>query len=402
MRGFFAGSEVSTGPRQARRPQCGTCGLFRECKRPKLKPTGAAAPRVLLVYSRPRAAGQHGSNQAERYMERLLARAGISPDLVASTSATICAPPRNRPPTAKEVIACRPACRDTIRALKPAVIIPLGQQAASAVLQPLWRQEVGAIDRWQGWQIPSQELNAWVCPTYAPEWAVDEEDVVQRRFEGQVRAALAHTEKPWPHGPPDWGRDVKHVTDPEYAAKWLRKCASVDRGAIAWDYETTALKPDDSAAQIVSCAVAWGSGLAPERCISFPWVGAAREAMGELLRSPIPKIGANLKFEDRFTRAEFGHRVRNWVWDTVIAGHVLDNRKAVASVKFQAFARLGVEPWNSHIEKFLKSKGDEKTNAIIREISTRDLLQYNGLDAILEYRVAASQIQEMGIPTPWN
>lgn len=354
---------------------------------------------MLVVGSAP-TKGEHFAGAEGTYLRRVIKRLGVDPDEVAYTTALSCSTPKHRQPTTKEVGYCRP---NVTRILNDyVVIIPMGHAAVSAVLRPLWLQEVGSLERWVGWQIPAQGLNAWVCPTWSPAQLLSsDDDVLKRQFTDHLKAALAKSDRPWPDGPPDWGRDVKHITDTEDAAAWLRACARQSRGAIAWDYETNALKPDGADGRIVSCSVAWGR-MGPERCVAFPWHGAAVPAMGELLRSPIPKIASNLKFEDRWTRKAFGHRVRGWAWDTMLAAHVCDNRPGITSVKFQAFVRCGAPVWNDKIEPFLKTKAGEQINSIISQISLKDLLRYNGLDAILEYRVAVAQMEELGYDLPWR
>ncbi len=317
------------------------------------------------------------------------------------TNALICCPPKGRKPTSAEIISCRPNLAKTIQTLRPKVIVPLGVAAVGAVIGAIWKEDPGAMNRWAGWDIPCQELNAWVCPTWHPAKLLHEDDpVLDKQFRAHLATAIAHTDRPWPQGPPDWAADVRRVVDPAKAASWLHKATKARKGAVAWDYEANMLKPDGADAQIVSCSVAWGREE-PERCIAFPWHGDAIMAMGELIRSPIPKIASNIKFEDRWTRTVFGHRVRAWAWDTMLAAHVCDNRPAITSVKFQAFVRLGVPLWNEKIEPFLKTRGDEHMNAILREIDIKDLLLYNGLDSLLEFRVAVDQIRQLGYPWPW-
>jgi uracil-DNA glycosylase family 4 len=319
-----------------------------------------------------------------------------------ATNALACATPRGRKPTAQEVAYCRPSITKVLRELKPDLIIPMSASAVNAVLAPVWGENCGEMARWAGWQIPSQDLNAWVCPTWHPRHLEREDDpVLERQFKSHILKALALSGAPWPDGAPDWASKVRHVTDPVVAARWLRKCAKMRRGAIAWDYETNMLKPDSADARIISCAVAWGGDSEPERCIAFPWHGEAIKAMGELLRSPIPKIASNLKFEDRWTRKEFGHRVRGWCWDTMLAAHISDNRAGITSVKFQAFIRLGAPVWNDKTLPFIKS-GAGKVNRVEEEIKMSDLLRYNGLDAWLEFMVARDQIREFNYPLPWQ
>ena len=405
-RGFFAGSQLQQqAPRRAL-PQCGACKLHRKCRSAKLSVRGDGKLSVLVVGPAPTqdddAAGMHWADTTR--LAKALGK-GVDPDRdLWFANALACHPVAKgyqRQPTSAEVGYCRPNITKIIRELRPQVIIPMGASAVNSVLGSVWGEDVGQMERWAGWQIPSQDLNAWVCPTWHPNHLVAKDDqVLERQFDAHITQALACQGVPWPNGAPNWAANVEHVTDPMRAARWLRKCATRQTGAIAWDYETNMLKPDGPDAKIVSCAVAYGH-RSPERAIAFPWVGEAVVAMGELLRSPVPKIASNLKFEDRWTRKAFGHRVRAWAWDTMLAAHVADNRPAITSVKFQAFIRHGVPVWNDKIEPFLKSKGDEQVNRILQEIDMDDLLRYNGLDAWLEFMVAADQCNELGVPLPW-
>lgn len=405
-KGFFAGSAITTQAPARSIPACGACGLYRKCKSPKMEVRGGGGMRVLLVGDVPAkdddAKGRHWAGAAAKRVAAVLRKAGggkIDEEFWL-TNALACRPTKET--SSAEVGYCRPNITKTIKELRPDIIIPMGAGAVNSVLGPVWGEDCGPVSRWVGWRIPSQDLNAWVCPTWHPERLSKEDDpVMDNQFEAHLTAALALSGKPWPEGPPNLADNVRHVTDPQKAAAWLRKCATRQTGAIAWDYETNMLKPDGPDAKIVSCSVAWGR-TGPERCIAFPWHGEAITAMQELIKSPIPKIGANLKFEDRWTRKEFGHRVRAWAWDTMLAAHVCDNRRAITSVKFQAFIRCGAPVWNDKIQPFLKTKKDEKVNAILEQITLDDLLRYNGLDAWMEFMVAVDQIRELGAEIPWR
>ena len=91
--------------------------------------------------------------------------------------------------------------------------------------------------------------------------------------------------------------------------------------------------------------------------------------------------------------AKVGCRVRGWHWDTMLTAHILDNRRGICSVKFQAFVRLGIPTWDDAISKFLYSKHANLMNNISKA-PLRDLLLYNGLDSLLEYKVMQKQKEE--------
>jgi hypothetical protein len=158
-------------------------------------------------------------------------------------------------------------------------------------------------------------------------------------------------------------------------------------GAVAFDYETNMLKPDSKDAEIVCCSVCWEG----KKTIAFPWHGEAVTAMSELLLSPkIKKVGANNKFEERWTRRILGHGVRGWVWDCMVSAHVLDNRPLITSVKFQSFVRLGQPSYDTAVGPYLKASDGNKKNRI-KEVDLGSLLQYCGMDSLLEWLIAESQ-----------
>ncbi len=404
--GFFAGSTIQGAPPRRSLPQCGACKLFERCKTPKMPVSGAGARRILFVGEAPTKedddSGTHFSGKSGKYLRSVVRSLNFDLDSDGwSTNSIICRPAGGSP-TSAQVEFCRPNIAKTIQTLKPTTIILMGVAAVAAVVGSIWKENVGRMETWAGWRIPCHAYNAWVCPTWSPVHVLREEDeVVARQFKEHLRWAVGRTACPWPTGVPNHATGVLKVHDPAIAAKWLRHCATLTKGAVAVDYETDRLKPDGGDSRIVSCSVAWGREE-PEKCIAYPWHGEAIAATGELLKSPIPKIASNLKFEDRWTRKWFGHRVRGWVWDTMLAAHVLDNRPGITSVKFQAFVRLGVPVWNEKIEPFLKTKGNTTVNAILREIDINDLLLYNGLDSLLEFRVAMAQIKELGCKIPWE
>ena len=119
-----------------------------------------------------------------------------------------------------------------------------------------------------------------------------------------------------------------------------------------------------------------------------------KEALSKVLRNPkLKKVASNLKFEERWTRAKLGYSVAGWAWDTMLAAHCLDNRSGITSIKFQAFVLLGIADYASHIEPYLKTKYSNELNRI-EELDEDELLLYNGLDSLLEYKVMEKQREE--------
>lgn len=323
----------------------------------------------------------------------VLAKCGLGLDEDCwTTNALICHPGKEAP-TPRQIDYCRPNLMKAIRDLQPDIIIPLGTPAVQSLLGGIWREDAGNISKWAGWVIPCQKPNAWITPTFHPSYCLRAEDpVVDLFFEKHLKAASKLTGKPW-DVVPDYPKDVLRIVNIPQAAAYIRGFYLASGRPVAWDIETTGLKPDSEAMSIVCCSISDG-----ENTIAYPWHGEAIEATLELLRSDVPKIGYSCKFEHRWLRAKHGVKVRNWIWDGMQAAHILDNRPGVSGLKFQAFALLGQTAYDSHIKSYLESK-DGRSNSLnrIREVDLDALLLYAGMDSLLEYKVARIQMDQMGV-----
>lgn len=105
-------------------------------------------------------------------------------------------------------------------------------------------------------------------------------------------------------------------------------------------------------------------------------------------------VTGNCKFEDRWTRKEFGCGVRNWVWDTMLAAHLMDNRPNISSLKYQAFAYLGQESYDWYLEDERRGKGSNARNRL-KEVDMKGLLLYCGMDSLLEFKLFELQREKI-------
>jgi uracil-DNA glycosylase family 4 len=393
-------------------PRCGVCRLDRGCSSPKMPVYGEGRRGVLVVGEAP---GETEDRQnrplvgkAGQRLRTILRGLGVDLDRDCwTTNALICRPPGNEIPDPRMVDYCRPNVIKTIGELNPSTIVLLGGVAVRSVVSWLWGEDTGVdsmkgrkgkrgkddpVRRWVGWRIPSQQLNAWVCPTYHPsfvERALDSRDPVpQLLVTEHLRAAFALEGRPWAEVP-DYQSQVTVETNPDTAADIIYEM--MYRKAIAFDYETDRLKPDNSDSRIVCCSMSDG-----DYTIAYPWAGKAITATAAVLKSNVPKIASNMKFEDRWTRAKLGFHVRNWAWDTMLAAHVLDNRPGISGLKFQAFVLLGQGEYDKSVKPYLKSDGDSANSRNrVTECPLEDLLLYCGVDSLLEVLVAKKQRRMM-------
>jgi uracil-DNA glycosylase family 4 len=397
--GFFSASEMRTETRRlANTNHCGACGAARRCKHPKMPYRGKGRRKILVVGEAP------GSNE-DRKNEQFVGKAGkrlmrelsnfgieLNRDCW-KTNAVRCYPSDGETPNSKRIAYCRPALFQEIRRLKPEKILLFGNVAAESVLGQLW----GAsgkypLTTWGGWNIPHQELDAWLSVHYHPSFLERSSDpLLDLIFRRGLKKALAKRDRPWNGKPPNYAEEVELIYQPSQVVKALRDF----RRVLAFDYETNCIKPEYPGAEIVSCAVCGGTAKG-ERTYAFPWVGEAIAAVGTLLRGSSQKVASNAKFEERWTRHVFGHGVRRWFWDTMLAAHVLNNAKGITGLKFQAFVLLGLPRYDTHIEPYIKTVGHAHINRI-RELSWEEILLYNGLDSKTEYKIARMQRKQMRV-----
>ncbi len=122
-------------------------------------PYGEGKKGVLIVGEAPGAnedkQGRPFVGKAGQYLRETLKTFGVSLDRdCVTTNALICRPPDNKIDDPKKIGYCRPNLIKTIGNVDPKVIITLGQPALRAVIKQFWKDDLGKMERWIGWQIP--------------------------------------------------------------------------------------------------------------------------------------------------------------------------------------------------------------------------------------------------------
>lgn len=362
-----------------------------------------AAHGVFVHNSMEDAEGRPFVGQSGQLLRRLLRKNGVNmQEDCRIVNALSCHPDKNWIPREEMIDWCRPLVAREMERSDPEVIILLGKRAVRSVIGRLWKEDTGGITKWAGWKIPCRTPNAWIVPTIHPAHVLRMRDAEGRYTDGGLAerfledhlgeaVALAGS-RPW-EVIPDESKDVETVFDDEQASR--RILDFVKKSPVAFDYETTCLKPDGEHARIVCCSLSDG-----ERTIAYFWHGKAAEATRKFLTSPTPKVAQNLKFEDRWSRAVAGVEVQNWYWDTMVQAHVLDMRRGITGLKTQAFIHLGAADYDSHLKPYLDSgKGQNEPNRI-HEADPTQVLTYCGIDSLLELRLARIQTKALGVRWP--
>lgn len=390
-------------------PACGECGLDKKCRSPKMRVSGEGRLKTLIVGEAP---GWNEDEQGKPFVgnaggELLTMLYELGVNLRRDcwiTNALICRPHQlvggkdeNRPPKPEEVDHCRPNLVSTINQLRPERIILLGKHAVRSLMYWIWKEDSGEYShegemaRWAGWLIPSIKLNAWVCPTYHPSFVLQNQKrcgATRMIVKDHLRAAFALKGRPYTTVP-DYGKQVRVELDPVRAANAITDMAIRSR-LVAFDYETTCLKPDGSNARILCCSVSDG-----DTSIAFPWQGKAVRAVQRILKSMnVGKITAG-HFEERWTWKEFGHGIWNWKFNTLPGAHWDRVQGGTTSVKFQAFVRFGVPYYAGHLERLMDGGKDSNAPNRLAEADITDLCRYCAFDSLYEWMIADQIMKEM-------
>lgn len=396
--GFFTAKQTESKSRpDGKTYSCASCGLYKDVQSPRMKPFGNFKKGILNLGEAPGEVedkrGKPWQGKTGRLLQKTYRRLGI--DLFEdclNINAVNCRPMDkkgiNRTPTNYEIDCCRKSILQVIEQYKPKVIVLLGNAALYCLLGHRWKKDLGGIMKWRGWVIPDQDFNTWICPTFHPSYVGRSEAEVEtiwiqdlERIIRQVDKALTIYQEP----------EISIIKDLSILPHLKSKLVSID-------YETTGLKPQAKGHRIICAAVATDEN----NCFVFmmPKSRNARQPLVDLLANPnISKMAHSIKFEEIWSVVRLWQPIQNWVWDSMLAVHVLDNRPSVTSLKFQVYVNFGVIDYASEIAPYLQAptKGGNDMNRVYELLKMpggqEKLLQYCGLDAIYEYRLALRQME---------
>lgn len=251
-------------------------------------------------------------------------------------------------------------------------------------------------------------MGCWVCPTWHPAYVKRQENdpSVQLLFERDLEHAVETIlDKPFPkHG--DEAKRIRMVMNPEHLDREIEKF-TLDNSFVVFDWETTGLRPYAKGHRIVSAAL-----CSPDLDIlafPVPQLKSQRYYLRRFLATNTVGKGAhNMGFEHLWAQHKLKTNVQNWIWDSQLAAHIIDNRSKITSLKFQTFVHFGVIDYDSHMGQWLHSSPQDKKkyganakNKILQLVQQKDgwetLLKYNGLDTAYEMLLTLKQMEQIGV-----
>lgn len=400
MQGFFTAKEVQSPSRpDGKKASCAVCGLYKNVESKKIPPFGNFKKKILNIGQAPGytedQTNSHWQGKAGKLLQRTYRKLGIDlfEDCLNINSCN-CRPLNkngdDREPSKFEIECCRRTTLQVIAEYKPKVVVLLGDSAVFSIIGNRWKKDLGTINKWRGWCIPDLDLNTWVCPTFHPQFILDcmNKGAEQVIWEQDLVEAFAKRKEP-----------LYIYKEPKIEIiKDLSVLKKIKSGNIAFDYETTGKKPHAIGHKIISISIAdtedhsWAFRLPKSR---RDW-----EPLIDILINPnIGKIAQNIKYEHTWSKVKLRIEILGWVWDTMMASHILDNRQGVSGLKFQSYVNFGLIDYDSEVAPYLRSKNEESANDInqIEELlklpgGEKKLLIYNATDSINEYRLFNKQM----------
>lgn len=385
---------------------CMACGLFRKCKNPRMAVFGEGEKGIMIVGEAPGAVeddeGVPFVGASGRLLSSVLDSFGIDMDTDCwRTNVVQCRPTdrngENRAPSHNEINQCRLRLIQQVDQYKPKVILALGTKAVDGLLGHRISGRLAKVQMsdFFGEHIPDQEWQVWIAPTYHPAWVLrqrnrdDEIDgAVDKIWRHQISEALKLADKTFPQLGDDQ-KNISTTTDPEQACEWIAKAISQKQIYLAFDYETSGIKPHMDGHKIISASISYN-----DHAWAFPFFYAHQaflEAWKKLMEaSNVLKIAHKMDFEDGWTywRGGIGRiHIPNWGWDTCLAAHCIHNRKPVGQ-KFLVYCNFGIMNYDKTIDSYLKASSNAEEqygkNAINRvdQAPLKELLKYNALDSL--------------------
>jgi uracil-DNA glycosylase family 4 len=400
MKPFF-GKQETQSDEIAKIPQsCASCGLHKAAKNPRMKPWGKFGKRIMIIGEAPTKKdnnrGKCWTGEQGELLKHIFKKNGIHVfrDCI-TTYACICPVPKNHRPEDKEIMCCRKKVMRAIKEYKPELIFLVGTVAVASVIGKSWKKGLGGMERWRGFCIPDREHKAWLCPIYSPKYTETRDiwkpvNLAEVILEKDVKRALTKLGKPIIFE--DEKKSITYIESDKHFKSILPRLHAAD--LMSFDYESTGLKPQAKGHKITNTAACIGM----KECYS--WMNNKYRNLlfkGVLESMTVRKSAHNLSFEDMWSRVILNAQVQNWYWCTMNTAHILDNRKGIASLKFQAYINYGVADYDSHVNPFLQSGDDDGANSFnqiekyIKQYGERPILTYCGLDAIYGYHLTITQ-----------
>lgn len=315
------------------------------------------------------------------------------------TSVVLC---KTQKITAKHTAKCHNNLINLLNNLKPKTVILLGEAGFEAVLYPTiisGRIRNSTYTDFIGEVVPSKKYGK-IAVVWHPEYLTE-----TQTYEDGTKSNFLYQREPWIYTA--WKQNLKDAIYSEKSVSQMPPVHKIyteqeaieclvkfsQKPFVAFDYETTGIKPFREGQRILTIAVSDGK----ETC-SFPWFNTDtfKNAMAMFLDSNARKIAHNMQFEALWSLNKVGTIGRNWYWDTQIGQHCLHSSKP-NGLKYLIYCKFGIIGYDNYADKFMMDNDIEGDNGInkLAEADQNEILYYNALDAYFTYKLYEMQKIEL-------
>jgi len=393
---------------------CEVCGLYKQVNSPKMPYTGEGQLKALMLGEAP---GRNEDLQNKQFV-------GEAGDLLRETliengfeldrdfykqNILGCRPTdkdgNNRPPTKEEIFSCEQQWRKNVEEINPRIIFLFGAKAVEAFFMGRSHPITSdlSIGRWNRQCIPDVQTGAWIIPLYHPSFAVRNVDF-KPKFKQGLKWGLEQLKRESPEFM-DWKKFCKPLTDFKEVIYFLRSILERQSEIeIAIDYETSGLRPYKQGHHIWTIGVSLIELEWPNYGYSFPysypnhWSDKQFDSIESLWKSilsepKIPKVAQNIQMEESWGRRIVGVETQNWIHDTMICSHIINEHRKFTGLDFQVFINWGYE-YGDDISPFKKPNEDGFNR--MHEVPLKQLLEYNTSDALFTGMLYERQVEIIG------
>jgi DNA polymerase-1 len=287
-------------------------------------------------------------------LRELITQVGLPFTYSYFTNLVLCKTKDGKAPKDECMEACSPRLDEEITALKPSIIIPVGNEAMERILG------FKGITKHNGKLYFSEKYNCKVIPIISPSAVIKtgkyRDDILIAL--GKVQAEIFSTKtSKIPDG------DYKIITTLTEALAQFEKLKS-EAKELVFDIETAGLNYRKD--NVLGVGFSWRE----RQGIYLPLFGQNEAVIWdseqfnliinkikESLESAVPKIAHNCSFDMKFLTQQFSIKVNNVYFDTMLAHHLLDEEGA-HGLKALAEIYTDIGGYESEIGKFLKKKSD--------------------------------------------
>lgn len=380
-------------------PNCASCHLI---KNSKLMLYGEGKKRILILLEKQDPIQQTSKTYAigDRFtwIKETLASFGIDISLDCWVTSTVAC--FGNTITATQAQCCFPYLKDTIKKLKPELVIAFGDMSAKVLFSRVVEKDA-SCQAVHGLLHNSREFGCNIMSTFTPHSNVKgnrPDSIDDLLIKRDIKIALESLKAPRRI----WKEEtdcVKILNDTDAVKCMEDMIQNSKRRMSAFDYETNCLRPYNKNSKL------WSVSICEHPDVSYAFMlneNTIPQFRKWLQTQHILKIAHNSHFERLWSIVKLGINPALLNIDTMLLAHALDNRDMGGlSIKFLAPIFIGTTVWNANVEaelkpsdKDIKQYGTYAINTIHR-IPKRILLTYNAIDSLVEYRTAIVLLDQL-------